>query len=474
MPAAAFRRQAFSCLEERRVGVGQLGRWRASAWPCDAPRSSPGRAASRRRRRRRSSGPAAGRPAVAEVVEDAAAPAAIAVDERLDRAVVAPAALAGDRQLGIALLDEAHEAAEVGLHRQQHRLRRQPVAAAASGLLVVGLEAGRDRHVPDRAHVGLVDSHAEGVGGDDHFGVAFHEAALGRGAVLGLHAGVVGERPQARLAQRLGDLVGVAAGAAVDDRRPVRGIGEPAFEQGQPPRLRALALQTHDVEGEVGPVEAGAHLERLLEDPKRATISAATALVAVAVQAITGGPPEPLGDLGQAQVVGAEIVPPFGDAMRLVDGEQVDPPLRQGIEEDGRGEALRRAVDDPRRAVCAPGRGRRGRPPGSSPRRSSPPGARPRSAAATGPCISAISGLTTIVRSSRGQPRQLVAEALAAAGRHHDQRVAPLEPASTASRCPGRQLSKPSAPSSWSALSSAVTVIGTRLWVSADDLGGHL
>ena len=48
--------------------------------------------------------------------------------------------------------------------------------------------------MPDRAHVGFVDAHAEGVGGDDHLDLAGHEAALGGGAVLGVHAGVVGER----------------------------------------------------------------------------------------------------------------------------------------------------------------------------------------------------------------------------------------------------------------------------------------
>ncbi len=48
--------------------------------------------------------------------------------------------------------------------------------------------------MPDRAHVGFVDAHAEGVGGDDHVDVAAHEALLDRGALLGFHAGVVGQR----------------------------------------------------------------------------------------------------------------------------------------------------------------------------------------------------------------------------------------------------------------------------------------
>ena len=45
-------------------------------------------------------------------------------------------------------------------------MRRLPVAPGAADLLVVGLDRSRRREVDDRAHVGAVDAHAEGVGGD--------------------------------------------------------------------------------------------------------------------------------------------------------------------------------------------------------------------------------------------------------------------------------------------------------------------
>src|SRR5258705_1303099 len=62
----------------------------------------------------------AARLVVAEVVEDAAPPAAVGVDEVLDRVVVPPATLAGDRQIRVAaaLFVEADQAAEVSSHRQ--------------------------------------------------------------------------------------------------------------------------------------------------------------------------------------------------------------------------------------------------------------------------------------------------------------------------------------------------------------------
>ena len=160
--------------------------------------------------------------------------------------------------------------------------------------------------------------------------------------------------------------------------------------------------------------------------PKRETISAATALVAVAVQAITVGRPSRSAICGQAQVVGAEVVAPLRDAVRLVDREQVDAPLRERLEEDVRAEALRRAVDDPRRPAANLLEG--------PPRRL---GAHPR-----GDHRHRVTGcgeplpLVVHQRDQRadddrqvlaGQPRQLVAEALAAAGGHHDQRVAALQ-----------------------------------------------
>ena len=52
------------------------------------------------------------------------------------------------------------------------------VAAGAADLLVVALEAAGQRGVDDRAHVRLVDAHAERDGGDDHLEPSAEEAGL--------------------------------------------------------------------------------------------------------------------------------------------------------------------------------------------------------------------------------------------------------------------------------------------------------
>ena len=112
--------------------------------------------------------------------------------------------------------------------------------------------------------------------------------------------------------------------------------------------------------------------------------------------------PEPARRVGEPEVVRPEVVPPLGHAVRLVDHEQADVGAAQALEEAGRGEALRRDVEQPQ---VAGGR-LLDRPRGSSAASccalTSPtrPGAT-RSSASTWSCISDTSGETTSVRSVR-------------------------------------------------------------------------
>ena len=74
------------------------------------------------------------------------------------------------------------------------------VAAGAARLLVIGLQAAGQIVVDDEADVGLVDAHAEGVGGGDDLDPAAHEGLLGLAAVVGQQAGVIDRRPPLRSA----------------------------------------------------------------------------------------------------------------------------------------------------------------------------------------------------------------------------------------------------------------------------------
>ncbi len=133
---------------------------------------------------------------------------------------------------------------------------------------------------------------------------------------------------------------------------------------------------------------------------------------------------EPARGVGQAEVVGPEVVPPLRDAVRLVDDEQADPRLPDPLQEAGRREPLRRHVEQPRaaghRAVDSRAVGRRVL-----------LGVDERHHAGR----HALERLDLVLH-QRDQRRhdqrqvgshqrgQLVAERLARAGRHHDQHVA--------------------------------------------------
>ena len=99
---------------------------------------------------------------------------------------------------GIVALEEEIVRAPVGVGVHQDRAARQPVAAGAADLLVVGLEAARQRRVDHGAHVGLVDAHAERDGRDHHLDAAVEELLLHALAVLRVEARVVGAAGEMR------------------------------------------------------------------------------------------------------------------------------------------------------------------------------------------------------------------------------------------------------------------------------------
>ena len=69
-------------------------------------------------------------------------------------------------------------ALNVVLGVEQHAAGILTVASGAAGLLQVVLQGAGDVGVNDQPHVGFVDAHAEGVGGDDGPDVAPYEALL--------------------------------------------------------------------------------------------------------------------------------------------------------------------------------------------------------------------------------------------------------------------------------------------------------
>ena len=138
---------------------------------------------------------------LAEVGEQRLAAAALGLGEAEQRVQALVVGLLALHRRG-ALVDLGAAQADVVGAVERQGVGGRAVAAGAADLLVVALDRLRQVGVGDVADVGLVDAHAEGDGGADDEPVLALEAGLGEAAVVGLEAGVVGERGVAGLAER--------------------------------------------------------------------------------------------------------------------------------------------------------------------------------------------------------------------------------------------------------------------------------
>ena len=156
-------------------------------------------------------------------------------------------------------------------------------------------------------------------------------------------AGVVGGGVHVVRAQPLGDLLRALARKAVDDARLARVPGEELREL-----VQRLALLDHGV-ADVGPVEAGDEHRRLGEPEPQAHV-VARLRVGGGRAGDDGRAGEEASEAAELYVLGAEVVTPLADAVRLVDGEERDRPAvraeaLQAREETLCHERLRRDVE---------------------------------------------------------------------------------------------------------------------------------
>ena len=323
----------------------------------------------------------------------------------------------------LGLADEVRDEAAVGRRVEQHAAGGLSVAPGAAGLLVVALERGRQRPVPDRAHVRLVDAHPERGRRHHDAVVGGHEARLARIALGRAESRVVGLGGEIGLAQALGDVLAAGARARVDDGRPLRGIGQPGGQQRQ---TRPLALDRCHVEGQVGAVDSRPHLDRVVQ-PQRAHDVGRHARRRRRRQRHRAACADCVTRIGEPQVVGAEVMPPFAQAVGLVDREERDLALLDGGAEAGVAEALGRHQHEPAGAVGERSQHRVGLTRGQR-------GVEHARRAMSRRCqrIALVAHQGDERRDHDRQPvesqaRELVAERLARARGHHDERVASRE-----------------------------------------------
>ena len=196
------------------------------------------------------------------------------------------------------------------------------VAAAAARLLVVGLDALGHVVMDDVTHVGLVDTHAKGVGGDHHLNIVVDKGALALAAGVITHAGMVAANANAAGAQSLGKLscqrIDGLAGRAIHDAALARMRDHIVAH----PRGLSLVAHLLAAKVEVLAIEARHHRRRVLQ---------AEHLLNVRTHALSrcsgkgrhdGALRQGIDKLANLQVGGAEILTPLAHAVGLVNGHE--------------------------------------------------------------------------------------------------------------------------------------------------------
>ena len=191
----------------------------------------------------------------------------------------------------------------------------------------------------DEAHVRLVDAHAKGDRRADDGHVIARKRLLVPGAFQRRETGVVRKRLHAVVAQPLGERLGAAAAVAVDDPALVR----PRSYEVE--HLRVRALLGNDAVCQVRPVKAadmagGVPQFQIADDIRPHTLRRRRG------QRHQWDLRHLLPQRIELAVLRPEVVAPFADAVRLVDGDEAHVPAQQRVEEAGHHYALRRDVQD--------------------------------------------------------------------------------------------------------------------------------
>ena len=200
------------------------------------------------------------------------------------------------------------------------------------------------------AHVGLVDPHAEGDRCHDHHPRLGHEEVLVRLPVRRLHAGVIGQRADPVRCQQRRRLFGLPARQAVDDAALAFMAGDEVAQLPFP-----VPLHLHG-EPDVRTVEPEHELfDRAAEQPVRDIVPGH--LVGGRRQRGERNAGKEVPQPAQVGVFRPEGRAPLRDAMRLVDGKQPDRQALQRPQHALGHQPFRRHVEQPRGARLNPAPG---------------------------------------------------------------------------------------------------------------------
>ena len=236
----------------------------------------------------------------------------------------------------------------VGTVIQEHGIRTVSVAPGTTRLLEIGFYTVRAVDVYHQSHVGLVNTHAEGVGGYHHPRPTFLPGLLS----LILHAGVktcvVEGGRNTGLVEQFRHFFRALTAACVNNGRARHAVQDMK-------ELFALVCGIpHDVD-EVLPLEA--HLEDVeTSGTSRTSFTSLTSLASLPSQLFLdilhdlrrsgrrerqhGGMGKKLADIRYLEIRRTEIISPLGDTVSLVDGDETDLHMTQFLLEEFGGQSL--------------------------------------------------------------------------------------------------------------------------------------
>ena len=264
-------------------------------------------------------------------------PAAIRFGEPADGVIALPRPLFLRRVND--LIGKICQQGRVPLLPQQNAIRRLPIASGASGFLVILLDRFGQRQMHHRPHRSLVDAQSEGDRAHQHAHFIRHPAFLVVPSLRGLHLAVIADGGNLLLFEKVHRLFNFGDGRRVNNDAAVLVVAQGAQQQA---RLLAPCALLHQI-AQVRPVKAGNVLVRIAQ----------LQLMKNVVTHSPGG----AGGKGrdgtirkvrsqpaQLPVFGTKLMPPFGDAMRFIDGEESDGHSLQPADGVGPRQPLRRKI----------------------------------------------------------------------------------------------------------------------------------
>ena len=248
-------------------------------------------------------------------------------------------------------VNEKADGPHIGAGVEQDAAGRFAVPPGTARLLIVAFQVLGHVVVDDKPDVGLINAHAKGVGGHHDLDTVIEEIVLVFPADLRVQLGVVGCRPDTPALEQAGRLVHLFGGAAIDDARMVA-LPQDIIQQD----TGLLAGQgTAGLKIEVGAVKACRHLIGVFQGQMGADVIPDVSRGGgrerphhrAAGQAVHKG--------FDAQVAGAEILPPLADAVGLVHRDHADEFFLRKPLEARHLQPLRGHIDDLIPRLPAPG-----------------------------------------------------------------------------------------------------------------------